>query len=167
MWSHPLGVLITKTQKLLRISPLPWTFCFSLSSFSSPSTWSSPCHHHHHDLHLLHHLECVTYLIITRAIGLALMFHQFAKIKLELSTLYNPPSRPYRRSQALSFFLSFFCVAGRHHFGLWREGGRSWGNGMWAPVEDGVVDWCSVACIGWQEAGLNRQVGTNCRWIGF
>ena len=42
MWSHSLSVSIIKTQKLLWISPLPWAFYFSLSSFPSPSTWSGP-----------------------------------------------------------------------------------------------------------------------------
>ena len=55
-----------KNKKLLSISPLPWAFCFSLLFSKSkhviiitPSP-SSSCH----DLHLLHHLECATYLII-------------------------------------------------------------------------------------------------------
>ena len=42
MWSHSLSVLITKTKWLLLFIPLPWAFCFSLSSFPRSSSWSSP-----------------------------------------------------------------------------------------------------------------------------
>jgi hypothetical protein len=40
-----------QTKKLLPLIPLPWAFCFSLSSFPNPSTWSSWPPHHQHDHH--------------------------------------------------------------------------------------------------------------------
>jgi hypothetical protein len=87
MWSHSLSVSITKPKSSYQVSPLPWAFCFSLSSFPCPSTWSSPWSHHQHDLHhLLHHLECATYLIISRVNRLA---HRVSSIHQNQTRTFN------------------------------------------------------------------------------